>query len=146
MCGLPAWSPDGRWIAYNRGLGGAGTSDLLGLYLLDTECLGDPSTCANSQRGPFNGDGPFTWSPDSRYLAGQWGPIVRIFEVTDEGAKPVRDVEIEHSSSDLAWSPDGQWIAYTAGNKIMLILATGGEALQLASARLPVITGWVTVP
>lgn len=56
---FPVWSPDGKWIAYSSGRGGASH-----VYVVDAEGRGE--------RRITDGDGyhhSATWSPDSRRLA-----------------------------------------------------------------------------
>ena len=67
MDGSPAWSPDGRWIAFLRGRPPAGKK--MGLYLIPA--LGGTERKLAETRVPFTyGLGTcLAWSPDSTWLA-----------------------------------------------------------------------------
>jgi tricorn protease len=106
----PAWSPDGKWIAY--------FSDASGeyqLYVRDQAGLLPPKVI---DLGP---DASFYyaphWSPDSRYIA--FGDKhLRLWYVDVAGGKPIKIDTwlrggIEAAATDLSWSPDSKWVAYT---------------------------------
>jgi tricorn protease len=105
----PAWSPDGKSIAY--------FSEATGEYQLhirDQEGLKPPKVI---DLGP---DPSFFykphWSPDSKYVAYS-DKHIRVWYVEASGGKPVKiDTGLRGSfdrSLEIAWSPDSQWIAYT---------------------------------
>lgn len=105
----PAWSPDGKSIAY--------FSDASGeyqLYIRGQEGLKAPKVI---DLGP---DPSFfyspRWSPDSKHIA-YTDKHLRIWYVDVSGGKPVKiDTGLRGSfgnSSEISWSPDSQWIAYT---------------------------------
>jgi tricorn protease len=100
----PAWSPDGRWIAY--------LSDKTGEYELYTR----PQMGGEETRITMDGDvyryGP-RWSPDSKKLA-YWDKSNRLWYVGIEEKKPVLvDTSDYGLISDPAWSPDSFWLAYS---------------------------------
>jgi tricorn protease len=105
----PAWSPDGKSIAY--------FSDASGeyqLYIRDQGGLLPPKVI---DLGP---DASFfyslVWSPNSKQLAFT-DKHLRIWYVDAAGGKPVKvDTGLRGGfgpSTQLAWSPDSQWLAYT---------------------------------
>ncbi len=105
----PAWSPDGMSIAY--------FSDASGEYQLhvrDQDGLQPPKII---DLGP---DPSFFyaphWSPDSKRIAFT-DKHLRIWYVDAAGGKPVKiDTGLRGGfgpTTELAWSPDSQWIAYT---------------------------------
>ncbi len=105
----PAWSPDGKSIAY--------FSDASGEYQLhvrDQDGLQPPKII---DLGP---DASFFyaphWSPDSKHIAFA-DKHLRLWFVDVAGSKPVKiDTGLRGgfvAQVELTWSPDSQWIAYT---------------------------------
>ncbi len=105
----PAWSPDGKSIAY--------FSDQSGeyqLFIRDQDGLQAPKVI---DLGP---DPSFfyspKWSPDSKYIA-YTDKHLRIWYVAVAGGRPVKiDTGLRggfDQNSEVNWSPDSQWIAYT---------------------------------
>jgi tricorn protease len=105
----PSWSPDGKSIAY--------FSDASGeyqLYVRDQDGLKPPKVI---DLGP---DPSFFyaphWSPDSKRIAFA-DKHLRLWYVDVAGGKPVKiDTGLRGgfgATTELSWSPDSQWIAYT---------------------------------
>ena len=107
----PAWSPDGKSIAY--------FSDASGeyqLFIRDQEGMQPPKVI---DLGPdpsyfYN----ISWSPDSKYIAYADKHLHLFYvDVTTAGARPVKiDTGLRGTfgnSYEISWSPDSQWIAYT---------------------------------
>ena len=127
FCGVLAWSPDGRWIAHGLYLEATEETDALeGIYLLDSNCMSDASTCRGMDHfvGPYGYYG--TWSPDGRFLAsaGANGEVY-IFDVAlwtlDHVLQSDRDF---HS---LRWSPDGRWLGYSTDREVGVMSPSSGE-------------------
>jgi tricorn protease len=105
----PSWSPDGKSLAY--------FSDASGEYQL---CIRDqdglqPPKVIDLGPDPSFFYGP-RWSPDSKRIAYS-DKHLRLWYVDAAGGKPVKvDTGIRGAfgpSTELSWSPDSQWIAYT---------------------------------
>ncbi|HJU82787.1 MAG TPA: PDZ domain-containing protein [Holophagaceae bacterium] len=105
----PAWSPDGRTIAY--------FSDRSGEYELYLQ----PADGTGAARKIHLGEPASffylpTWSPDSRRIA-YMDKRLNLWVVGLEGAPPVKvdtdTYENPGRSFDPAWSPDSRWIAYS---------------------------------
>jgi tricorn protease len=105
----PSWSPDGKSIAY--------FSDASGeyqLYIRDQDGLSPPKVIDLGPNPSFY-YAP-RWSPDSKRIAFT-DKHLRIWYVDAAGGKPVKiDAGLRGGfgpTTQLSWSPDSQWIAYS---------------------------------
>jgi tricorn protease len=105
----PAWSPDGKSIAY--------FSDESGeykLYVRDQDGL-QPPKVIDLGADPSYFYGPH-WSPDSKHIAYS-DKHLHLWYVDVAAGKPVLVATGLRgsfgASTELSWSPDSQWIAYT---------------------------------
>jgi tricorn protease len=100
----PAWSPDGRWVAY--------LSDRSGEYEVYVR-PGDGT--GEERRVTTDGDiwrFPVVWSPDSRLLA--YGDKKQRLRYVDVATGKTTDVD-RGARGDITsynWSPDSRWLAY----------------------------------
>ncbi|HRR01213.1 MAG TPA: hypothetical protein P5518_07825 [Candidatus Cloacimonas sp.] len=98
----PAWSPDGKWIAYHHfNYDPEDTSYSTGLYIIDT--------CGNNRRlviagQAYNPD----WSPDGKKIAFNSGDI---FTISPNGENLTRVTNVGKAFFP-SWSPDGEKIAF----------------------------------
>jgi len=104
----PAWSPDGRWIAYHASYGDIDGS--WAIYLIHPDGTGFTDISEHGS-GQWN---TARWSPDSqwlvhrRYVAG--APELFVMDTT--GAQPLRLTNDQADDRGPAWSPDGGWIVW----------------------------------
>ncbi len=100
----PAWSPDGRWIAYLSDESGE-----YALHLRQQSGMGEVKKIGLGNRAFFS---DLTWSPDSKkiaYLDNHLG----IWYVDIDQGKPVKiDTARRGTSFNPSWSPDSRWIAF----------------------------------
>ena len=104
----PAWSPDGKSIAY--------FSDVSGEYALevrDQNGLGEPRRISLGNPPAF----PYSprWSPDSKKIA-YTDKQLNVCYLDLEKGVPIRidtDTYAGPVALNPAWSPDNKWIAYT---------------------------------
>ncbi|MFP5260615.1 MAG: PDZ domain-containing protein [Blastocatellia bacterium] len=105
----PAWSPDGKWIAY--------FSDESGEYELH---LRDQTGMGNVRKINLGNPPSFyyspTWSPDSKKIAYTDKRLNLWYVDLDKGA-PVKVDTTAYENPwrvfDPVWSPDSRWLAYT---------------------------------
>jgi tricorn protease len=129
----PAWSPDGRWVAY--------LSDRSGEYEIYVR-PGDGSGA--ERRVTTDGDiwrFPPVWSPDSRLLAyGDKRQRLRYVEVATG-----RTVDVDRGArgdiTNYSWAPDSRWLAYAklGDNQFSEIWV-----YSLASGKTQKLTGGMT--
>ena len=108
----PAWSPDGRQIAY--------FSDAAGEYALHVasqDGKGDPRVLKVAGAGFYRAP---IWSPDSQKIA--YIDNSQSFYWIDLKSGVSKKVAAQHTYSPLddmhhAWSPDSKWIAYTVDSQ-----------------------------
>jgi tricorn protease len=108
----PAWSPDGKSIAY--------VSDETGeyeIYVMQRDGSGEPrQVTRNAEIWRF---AP-SWSPDSKHLAfGDRGRRLWVLEV-DSGEATEVDRNTLGDITTYVWSPDSRWIAYVKNHPTRL--------------------------
>jgi len=131
----PAWSPNGRWIAY--------FSDATGEYTLrlkDQKGL-QPERVINLEAHPSFYYSP-TWSPDSKKIAyADKHGVLYYIDVSAEHPQPVRIAQQPHesfgvNSFNAVWSPDSRYLAYnkellTFLHAIVVYDTQDGKAYQI---------------
>ncbi len=124
------WSPDGRKIAFISDLSGEDQ-----IYLVDQDGKGKPEALTSGLAVQLNAP---AWSPDGKRIAFTDKDGV-IYVVTVADRKLVQAAKDEFGrGGDLAWSADGQFLAFSLGN------ANGTRSLHAwggADAKLHRLTG-----
>ena len=111
----PAWSPDGKWLAF-----GAGDKRSWGIYLIDPQ--GDNETLIfrkelNTLNGFARVSRP-TWSPDGQhliYIDPESEDDVDLMKIRVDGGMPMhlKTVGLEQQWLSV-WSPDGNSLLFSA--------------------------------
>jgi tricorn protease len=110
----PRFSPDGKLIAFVR--------NARELRLLDAQSKEERTVASASfQRQPFISERPFTWSPDSRWLAfltvsGKLFRNVQIVSAAGGEARPVSFLA-NSDAGTVSWSPDGTFLLFDTGQR-----------------------------
>lgn len=138
----PAWSPDGKWIAYFSDAGGE-----YALHLARQDASEPARVLALKGAGFY--ENPH-WSPDAKKLSyTDNSHAIWIIDVASgEQALVSRDVVYgPEPVLHHAWSPDSRWLAYTQNtptylNRVLLFSLADGKSYPvsdgLADARDPV--------
>jgi Tol biopolymer transport system component len=125
---LPAWSPDGKYIAF------ISSSDI---YRMNADGSNQTRLTDNAS------DSPPTWSPDGKYIAfvsGRDGNN-EIYRMNVDGSNQTRLTNTESDDFYPAWSPDGEYIAFVSkrideGRKIYIMNADGSNQRLLTNIEV----------
>jgi WD40-like Beta Propeller Repeat/Lysyl oxidase len=116
----PAWSPDGRRLAYVAP-GAGGTSDL---YVADA----DGTHVGRLTRSDGIDETSPSWSPNGTRLVVERAGRVVVLRADGSADRPLA------VGTEPAWSPDGTRIAFTDGDDVFLASVRGGKVRRLISA------------
>jgi len=113
---VPAYSPDGKMLAYVEGTHR--------LRVITLAADGRPARDVVLYDGPLdrNGESRAAWSPDSRWLA--FGVTDRrsfrnvwVAPATGGEARPVSFLANGNAGDTIAWSPDGKYLVFDTGQR-----------------------------
>lgn len=128
----PAWSPDGRQIAFFSDRDGQSE-----IYVIDA----DGQSLRRLTSSPGGDENP-AWSPDGRQLVfnSDRDGAKNLWLMTRDGSAQRRLTNYRIGKATIpAWSPDGDWIAFTSnirlGWRVSLIDRQGRHERVLASER-----------
>jgi Tol biopolymer transport system component len=117
----PAWSPDGRRLAFLSGESGAATR----LVVTNTD--------GTNRRKVLDDVSTFAWSPDGASFAATQSQKVVVVKSDGSGLRTAAPV----NANSLTWSPDGSHLAYSGQQKpdtgahLFVIPSNGGAAVDL---------------
>lgn len=127
----PAWSPDGRWIAY--------FSDATGEYeLYVTQSDGKGETKQLTKGGNAFRFHP-SWSPDSKRITFSDKAGKLYLHIISTGETKLLDTDPQGNPFDVNWSPDSQWLTYAKNTEkgissaVWIVNIAKGEKRQVTS-------------
>lgn len=125
----PAWSRDGRRIAFDSTRDGPST-----IFVMDANGK-NPRPISRS----VYGDRQPTWSPDGKRIAFIRGKAGALYVESSSGSGARRLTFTTAAESDPSWSPDGRWIAFvrvtanTPTRELWLVRPDGSGAHELTT-------------
>lgn len=153
----PAWSPDGRWIAFLRysGQNAGGHPVGVGWTLMLMSALGGPTKKIAELDSRLSGDG-VSWHPDGKSVAAVassssgGGAAIHIITIADGTRRQLTRPEPGFSDSTPAFAPDGKSVvfsraAYAAQDLYMLEL-NEDQTPRRAPRRLTVDSNYAAEP
>ena len=139
-CDKTAWSPDSRWIAF---------TSRASLFVMDAQGRRLKKLTENA---PMPG---CTWSPDSKQIAFVSNTDIFSIDINGKNLRQLTQFNQETFIWNLAWSPSGEWIAYSLreaarvgfGASVLCLVNTlsdgRGGPLKTTKGLEPARLGWV---
>jgi TolB protein len=119
---FPAWSPDGKKIAFVSSMGKAGSSFSPQLYIVDV----DGSGLRRITDTPRTYESDPAWSPDGKRIAFSKGKG-DIYTIKIDGTGLRQLTSDKGGEREPTWSPDGKKIAFVIYDDIYTMNATDGS-------------------
>jgi len=120
---FPAWSPDAQTISFGR----SGSRKEVGIWF---------AHLVSSTFSKFGfGSTPADWSPNGKRIVYNFRDQLWTADTSRTDSTQLTDNDFTNNQ-DPAWSPDGQWIAWTAvtddGSELWIMRADGSDEQRLA--------------
>jgi TolB protein len=158
---FPAWSPDGTKIVFSSNGGGPPGSPV-GIYVMNADGSGirqltSPNDADQCSEGSSAEDLHPDWSPDGKRILFErdfntddnggfdcgldgYGREPNVYVMNADGTdiRRLRPVDFWDSDAEPAWSPDGQFIAYSKlSGGVFVIRADGSSGQQQVVTNYP---------
>ncbi len=126
----PAWSPDGRWMAY--------LSDQSGEYEIWLRPADGKGEAKQLTKGADTYKMQMGWSPDSKHLVVNDADMNLWLVDAESGSLKKIDHSVSGEIDEWSWSPHGGWLAYAKGEEngfrsIFLYQVDGGKVHRVTS-------------
>jgi Tol biopolymer transport system component len=120
-----SWSPDGALLAVSNSRSQDDLSE--GLVFMNPDGTNLETVVANNRL-----NGRAAWSPDSKKVAYiQYTNHGRVIVILDLVAGDSYNIPLNFIVSSVAWSPDGEWIAFSTDNELYKVRLDGSNQIQL---------------
>jgi TolB protein len=158
---FPAWSPDGTKIVFSSN-GGDLHGSAAGIYVMNADGSGirqltSPNDSNQCSEGASANDLSPDWSPDGKRILFErdfntddnggfdcgldgYGRLPNVYVMNADGSelRRLRPVDLWDSDAEPAWSPDGQFIAYSKlSGGVFVIRADGSSGEQQVVTNYP---------
>jgi hypothetical protein len=147
-CTSANWSPDGKKILISReNIESVNPQKEDGIYILDTSCIEEPSSCMKEMKGPFLWPVHYNeviWSSDSQQISflGAVGFVIANISNLNQYHVIQTIGGIIFSS---AWSLGDQFIAYDGEGEIYYLPVEGGQSTKVSTVNgLNTVVGWLS--
>jgi len=129
----PAWSPNGRRIAFTRSAGGTSYR----IHVMNANGSGQKQL---TRVGGKAYEADPAWSPDGKRIAfaSQRGSnrFIYVMNANGSGLKRLTPLDSEFDASNPAWSPDGTKIAFSSeGSSLVSVMNADGSAVKHLATR-----------
>ena len=138
----PAWSPDGKNLAFTRI-----AADEYAIYLVPAK---GGAARKISRPDPRTKRGELAWTPDGKFIAfagdsPRGGSQIFLLSLEDSSAEEITEPQGQDRDWGPAFSPDGAQMAFVRGNgagfpeEIYVMALAGGPARQLTNERAAIM-------
>ena len=130
----PAFSPDGRLIAFDQ-TGGPAGEPRWGIWVMSNTGTNPHQVTRQSQSVAGNDTDPF-WSPDGQQIGFVRDRDILVMDADGSGTPRNLTSTFFNAAQDPEWSPDGDLVVFSDGGDIFVVAADGSSAPQLVQTPI----------